>query len=488
MSGKLWGGRFNEETDGLLEALNASIGFDRRLALADLNGSVAHATMLRERGVINDADADAILGGLETIRAEMLAGTFAYRISREDIHMNVEARLAELIGPAAGRLHTARSRNDQVATDLRYFTRAACSLLAADLRALRRVLLEAAGGALNERVIMPGYTHLQVAQPILLAHWLLAYERMIARDTARLNDCRERLNESPLGAAALAGTSWPIDRAATAAALGFRAPMANSLDAVASRDFALEFLAAGAIAMTTLSRLAEELILYSSAEFGFLTLPDAFTTGSSIMPQKKNPDACELVRGKTGRVIGNLAGLLATVKGTPLAYNKDLQEDKEPIFDTLDTLHLAARTFAAMLARAAWRPEEMRRAAERGYSTATDLADTLARAGLPFRQAHEVVGTLVGQASRLGLGLDGLDDATLRAAHPLLQDPATLAAARAALSVSGSVQARTSFGGTAPERVTEALAAARAELEAAEAAAAPADASVVTLLPGVVLP
>ncbi|HEX2863792.1 MAG TPA: argininosuccinate lyase, partial [Deinococcales bacterium] len=359
-----------------------------------------------------------------------------------------------------------RSRNDQVATDLRLFTREACTVLTEDLRDLRGVLLESASSALQAGTILPGYTHLQVAQPILLAHWFLAYERMLARDAARLRDARERLNESPLGAAALAGTSWPVDREFTARELGFDRPMANSLDAVASRDFALEFLSAVAIAMTTLSRLAEELVLYSSAEFGYLTLPDAFTTGSSIMPQKKNPDACELVRGKTGRVLGNLAGLLATVKGLPLAYNKDLQEDKEPVFDSFDTLHLAARTFAAMLEKAGWHADPMRRAAERGYSTATDLADTLARAGLPFRQAHEVVGSLVGQAARLGLPLDGLSTDTLRSAHPMLSDPKTLEAARAALSVKESVNARASLGGTAPARVTEALKAAREQLAA----------------------
>ncbi|MEW6422648.1 MAG: argininosuccinate lyase, partial [Deinococcota bacterium] len=391
------------------------------------------------------------------------AGAFEWRLDREDVHMNVEAALRDRIGPVAGKLHTARSRNDQVAVDFRLFTKEAALDLAEKTRTLRAVLvaeaekhLTSAGG---EPVILPGYTHLQVAQPILLSHWLMAYAAMLERDESRFRDAAARMDESPLGSSALAGTPWPIDRFATAEALGFARPTANSLDGVGSRDFALEFLAACAILAAHLSRLSEELILYSTFEFGFLTLPDSHTTGSSIMPQKKNPDVSELARGKAGRVFGNLVGLLTVVKGTPLAYNKDLQEDKEGVFDSYDTLSIILRLYADMLPKTIWHPEVTKAAAARGFSTATDLADFLARSGVPFREAHEVVGGLVGLASRTGRQLWDLTDEELRAAHPLLN-----ADVARSLTVEESVKSRQSYGGTAPERVREQVEAAKAAL------------------------
>ncbi|HWG84545.1 MAG TPA: argininosuccinate lyase [Deinococcales bacterium] len=457
-----WGGRFSERTDDLVQEFNASLPFDRRLVLEDVRGSQAHVTMLGETGILTAEEARSVHAGLERVLAEVRSGEFPWRVELEDIHMNVETRLRELIGPVAGKLHTARSRNDQVATDFRLWVKDACRALEAQIGALRRVL---AGQAVqHSETVMPGYTHLQVAQPIVLGHWFLAYEEMLARDAGRFRDARERMDESPLGAGALAGTGWPIDRERTAGLLGFARPARNSLDAVGSRDFALEFLAACSIAMAHLSRLSEELILYSSAEFGFVTLPDAFTTGSSIMPQKKNPDVCELARGKAGRVFGDLLGLLTTVKGTPLAYNKDLQEDKEPVFDAFDTLSVVLRLYAAMLPRATWHEAVMLRAAGRGYSTATDLADLLARRGLPFREAHEVVGKLVGACVASGRDLWDLTPEELTQAHPLLDE-----SARAALTVQSSVNARQSLGGTAPARVKEAAQAALSRIEKEEA-------------------
>jgi argininosuccinate lyase len=456
---KLWGGRFAESTDKLVEAFNASLDFDRRLVLEDIRGSQAHVTMLGETGILTLDEAAAIREGLERVLAEVQDGTFPWRVEFEDVHMNVEGRLRELIGPVAGKLHTARSRNDQVATDFRLWVKDACAGLAGLLDDLRLVLVTAAEE--HSSTILPGYTHLQVAQPIVLGHWFLAYEEMLSRDAGRFRDAATRMDESPLGAGALAGTGWPIDRERTAGLLGFARPARNSLDAVGSRDFALEFLSACAIAATHLSRLSEELILYSSAEFGFVTLPDAFTTGSSIMPQKKNPDVCELARGKAGRVYGDLMGLLTAVKGTPLAYNKDLQEDKEPVFDAFDTLAVILRLYASMLPRATWHAPVMLRAAGRGYSTATDLADLLARKGLPFREAHEVVGRLVGQCVASGRDLWDLSGEELSAAHPLLDE-----SARAAITVQASVNARQSLGGTAPTRVQEAAKAARARIGA----------------------
>lgn len=460
---KLWGGRFAEATDGLVELFNASVAFDQRLAEQDIRGSLAHVAMLGQTGILTPDEVAQIEEGLQGILADIRAGRFDWRLDREDVHMNVEAALRDRIGPVAGKLHTARSRNDQVAVDFRLFTKEAALDLAGKTRALRAVLvaeaekhLTSAGG---EAVILPGYTHLQVAQPILLSHWLMAYAAMLERDEGRFCDAATRMDESPLGSSALAGTPWPIDRFATAKALGFARPTANSLDGVGSRDFALEFLSACAILAAHLSRLSEELILYSTFEFGFLTLPDSHTTGSSIMPQKKNPDVAELARGKAGRVFGHLMGLLTVVKGTPLAYNKDLQEDKEGVFDAYDTLSIVLRLYADMLPKTVWHADVTKAAAARGFSTATDLADFLARSGVPFREAHEVVGGLVGLASRTGRQLWELEDAELRAAHPLLS-----AEVARALTVEESVKSRQSYGGTAPERVREQVAAAKAAL------------------------
>ncbi|MBB5234860.1 argininosuccinate lyase [Deinococcus budaensis] len=460
---KLWGGRFAEATDGLVELFNASVPFDQRLAEQDIRGSLAHVAMLGQVGILTPEEVAQIREGLQGILADVRAGAFEWRLDREDVHMNVEAALRDRIGPVAGKLHTARSRNDQVAVDFRLFTKEAALDLADKARALRAVMVAEAEKHLTsdrgEAVILPGYTHLQVAQPILLSHWFMAYAAMLERDEGRFRDAAERMDESPLGSSALAGTPWPIDRHATAGALGFARPTANSLDGVGSRDFALEFLSAAAILGAHLSRLSEELILYSTFEFGFLTLPDSHTTGSSIMPQKKNPDVAELARGKAGRLFGNLMGLLTVVKGTPLAYNKDLQEDKEGVFDSYDTLSSVLRLFADMLPRSVWHADVTKAAAARGFSTATDLADFLAREGVPFREAHEVVGGLVGLASRSGRQLWELGDGELRAAHPLLS-----AEVARSLTVEESVKSRQSFGGTAPDRVREAVAAAKAAL------------------------
>ncbi len=460
VSKKLWGGRFSGATDELAEQFNASVTFDARLAVYDIRGSLAHVAMLGEKDILTGEEVGQIESGLRDILAEVEAGTFGWRQDREDVHMNVEAALAERIGPVAGKLHTARSRNDQVATDFRLWTLDACTELAGALRQLRGVLIAEAEKYLPAEVIMPGYTHLQVAQPVLLSHWFLAYAEMIERDEGRLRDAGERMDESPLGSGALAGTPWPIDRFATAHALGFARPTRNSLDAVGSRDFALEFLSACAVAMTHLSRLSEELILFSSFEFGFLTLPDSHTTGSSIMPQKKNPDVCELARGKAGRVFGDLLGLLTVVKGLPLAYNKDLQEDKEPVFDAFDTLNVILRLYADMLPKIEWHELKLLAAAQRGYSTATDLADLLARSGVPFREAHEVVGALVAKCIREGKRLWDLSGEELAAAHPNLAGVTP-----DQLTVQASVKSRTVYGGTAPEAVRELLGRAKRRLE-----------------------
>ncbi|WP_034386692.1 argininosuccinate lyase [Deinococcus sp. YIM 77859] len=460
---KLWGGRFAEATDRLVELFNASVPFDQRLAEQDIRGSLAHVAMLGQTGILTPDEVARIEEGLGAILAEIRAGEFKWRLDREDVHMNVEAALRDRIGPVAGKLHTARSRNDQVAVDFRLFTKEAALDLAEKTRALRAVMVAEAERHLSsdggQPVLLPGYTHLQVAQPILLSHWFMAYAAMLERDEGRFRDAAARMDESPLGSAALAGTPWPIDRHLTAQALGFARPTANSLDGVGSRDFALEFLAAGAILAAHLSRLSEELILYSTFEFGFLTLPDSHTTGSSIMPQKKNPDVAELARGKAGRVFGHLMGLLTVVKGTPLAYNKDLQEDKEGVFDAYDTLATVLRLYADMLPKTVWHAEVTKAAAARGFSTATDLADFLARSGVPFREAHEVVGGLVGLASRTGRQLWDLTDEELRAAHPLLN-----ADVARSLTVEESVKARQSYGGTAPERVREQVELAKAAL------------------------
>ena len=478
---KLWGGRFAEATDGLVELFNASVGFDQRLFEQDIRGSLAHAAMLGKTGILQPLEVEQIQDGLNAILEDIRAGNFEWKLSLEDVHMNIESALRDRIGPVAGKLHTARSRNDQVAVDFRLFVKDAALELASLCRGLRAVMVSEAekylGGGQGAGVettlelradaeavppaplILPGYTHLQVAQPILLSHWFLAYAEMLERDESRFLDAAKRMDESPLGSSALAGTPWPIDRDMTARELGFARPTRNSLDGVGSRDFALEFLAACSINMAHLSRLSEEMVLYSSFEFGFVTLPDSHTTGSSIMPQKKNPDVSELARGKAGRVFGDLMALLTVVKGTPLAYNKDLQEDKEPVFDAFDTVSIVLRLYAEMMPKAVWHAETCEKAAARGFSTATDLADHLALGGLPFREAHEVVGKLVGYCVQHGKQLWELSSEELKAAHPSLNSSVA-----EKLSVQNSVRSRMSFGGTAPERVREALEAAKSRL------------------------
>ena len=443
----MWGGRFASGPDALMQAINASIDFDKRLAAEDIAASRAHAAMLGATGIVSDTDAAAIREGLLTVLSEIEAGGFAFSRELEDIHMNVESRLRELIGAAAGRLHTARSRNDQVATDFRLWVRGQCDAAVEGLTALMRVLVaQAEAGA---GMVMPGFTHLQVAQPVTWGHHLLAYVEMLDRDRGRFRDARARMNESPLGAAALAGTSFPIDREMTAAALGFERPMANSLDAVSDRDFALEFLGAAAITATHLSRFAEELVIWSTAQFRFVALSDRFSTGSSIMPQKKNPDAAELIRAKPGRINGALIALLTVMKGLPLAYSKDMQEDKEQVFDAADSLMVALAAMTGMAADLAPQAERMREAAAAGFSTATDLADWLVRRlGLPFREAHHVTGALVKLAEAKGVDLAGLDLAEMQAAHAGITGEVY-----AVLGVENSVASRTSYGGTAPERV-----------------------------------
>ena len=448
-SNAMWGGRFAGGPDAVMEAINASIDFDRRLAAEDVEASRAHAAMLGATGIVSDSDATAIREGLLTVLSEIEAGDFAFSKALEDIHMNVESRLKEVIGEPAGRLHTARSRNDQVATDFRLWVRGQCDAAVEALTALMRALVaQAEAGA---ELVMPGFTHLQVAQPVTWGHHMLAYVEMLDRDRGRFRDARARMNESPLGAAALAGTSFPIDREMTAKALGFERPMANSLDAVSDRDFALEFLSAAAICAVHLSRFAEELVIWSSAQFRFVTLSDRFSTGSSIMPQKRNPDAAELIRAKPGRIVGALVALLTVMKGLPLAYSKDMQEDKEQVFDAADALMLALAAMAGMAADMAPSPERLRAAAGAGFSTATDLADWLVRRlGLPFREAHHVTGALVREAEARGVDLAELDLAAMRAAHPGIGEEVY-----EVLGVDRSVASRTSYGGTAPVRVRE---------------------------------
>jgi argininosuccinate lyase len=443
----MWGGRFSDKPAELMQAINVSIGFDRRLAAQDLEGSRAHAAMLQKTGVITSEDAQAILKGLETIGQEMAAGTFPFREEFEDIHMNVEARLRELIGPAAGRLHTARSRNDQVALDFRMWVREACDRTLAQVRALQKALVAKAEP--HAATLMPGFTHLQPAQPVTFGHHLMAYVEMFGRDASRFADARARMNESPLGAAALAGSPFPIDRRATARALGFDAPAANSLDAVADRDFALEALAAASICAIHLSRLAEEIVIWMTPQFGFITLTDAFTTGSSIMPQKKNPDAAELVRAKAGRLLGSFTQLAVVMKGLPLTYSKDMQEDKVPTFEAFDALELSLRAMAGMVADLEPNKDRMAAAAGAGFSTATDLADWLVRElGLPFRDAHHVTGAAVKRAEQLGCDLAGLPLAELQAL-----EPGITAGVYDVLSPAASVASRMSYGGTAPDQV-----------------------------------
>ncbi|HET6972307.1 MAG TPA: argininosuccinate lyase [Phenylobacterium sp.] len=443
----MWGGRFSGKPAELMQAINVSIGFDRRLAAQDLAGSRAHAAMLRTAGVISSEDEVAIQGGLETIGAEIEAGTFPFREEFEDIHMNVEARLRELIGPAAGRLHTARSRNDQVALDFRMWVREACDRTAAQLKGLQRALVAKAEA--HADAVMPGFTHLQPAQPVTFGHHLMAYVEMFGRDAARFADARVRMNESPLGAAALAGSPFPIDRAMTARALGFDRPTANSLDSVADRDFALEALAAATICATHLSRLAEEIVIWMTPQFGFVKLSDAFTTGSSIMPQKKNPDAAELVRAKVGRLLASFTQLTVVMKGLPLTYSKDMQEDKVPTFEAFDALELSLLATAGMVADLEPDRARMAAAAGAGFSTATDLADWLVRElNLPFRDAHHVTGAAVKKAEELGVGLAELPLSALQAL-----DKRITGAIFQVLTPEASVASRRSYGGTAPEQV-----------------------------------
>jgi len=451
----LWGGRFAEGATEIMERINASVAFDHRLAQHDIRGSKAHAAMLAQQGIISGEDNTAIQNGLDQIADEIAAGNFVFDPALEDVHMNVEARLKALIGEPAGRLHTGRSRNDQVATDMRLWLRDTLDAVEGGLRDLQAALLDQAQARAG--TIMPGFTHLQPAQPVTFGHHLLAYVEMFGRDRGRLADARRRMNESPLGAAALAGTSFPIDRENTAAALGFDRPASNSMDTVSDRDFCLEFLAAGSIAAVHLSRLAEELVLWTSPAFGLMRLPDGLTTGSSIMPQKRNADAAELVRGKTGRVIGALVSLLTMLKGLPMTYGKDMQEDKEPVFDAAETLMLAIPASTAMIAGLVVDKEAMRAMTAQGFLTATDLADWLVRVlGLPFREAHHVSGSLVKMAEDAGCGLEDLSLESMQQVEARID-----ASIFDVLTVEASVSSRTSFGGTAPERVAEAVAEAR---------------------------
>jgi argininosuccinate lyase len=447
MSNKMWGGRFTSGPDAIMEEINASIGFDYRLAEQDIEGSLAHVAMLAQTGIIAAEDAEAISRGLKEIRGEIENGKFAFSRELEDIHMNVESRLATLIGPAAGRLHTARSRNDQVAVDFRLWVRATIDTLDAQLKEFQEVLV---GQALQYAgAVMPGFTHMQSAQPVTFGHHLLAYVEMIGRDRGRLKDARARLNECPLGAAALAGTSFPIDRDATAKALGFDRPTANSLDSVSDRDFVLETLAAASICAMHLSRFAEEIVLWATPQFGFAALSDRFSTGSSIMPQKRNPDAAELVRGKAGRIIGALTGLLIVMKGLPLTYSKDMQEDKEGTFDALHALSLCIAAMTGMVRDLAPDLKRMKAAAGQGYATATDLADWLVRVlKMPFREAHHVTGRLVAAASEKKVGLEKLLLAEMQLVEPRITEEIF-----AVLGVERSVKSRTSYGGTSPSNV-----------------------------------
>jgi len=456
-----WGGRFGEATDAFVARFTASIGFDHRLYRQDIAGSIAHAEMLARAGILTAAERDAIATGLEAIRTRIEAGEFQWSETLEDVHMNIEAALTEAIGAAGKKLHTGRSRNDQVATDIRLWLRREIDAIAAEILRLQRALVDLAEREAD--TIMPGFTHLQTAQPVTFGHHLLAWYEMLARDRDRLRDCRRRLNRSPLGAAALAGTSYPIDRELTASLLGFDGPAANSLDAVSDRDFAIEFCAAASLIMTHLSRAAEELILWASAQFRFVDLPDRFCTGSSIMPQKKNPDVPELVRGKTGRVTGHLVALLTLMKGQPLAYNKDNQEDKEPLFDTVDTLRDCLRAFADMVPALKVNRAAMRAAAGAGHATATDLADYLVRRGVPFRDAHEAVGRAVAAAIASGRELAELSLDELRTfAGQIDRDVFEI------LTLEGSVAARDHIGGTAPNQVRAAVARAREQLAKAD--------------------
>ena len=457
MSNKLWGGRFSENTDQFVQTFTASVTFDQRMAQQDIECSRAHAKMLGHVGVLSTEDVELILQGLNEVSSEIESDDFDWSVELEDVHMNIEARLTAKIGDAGKRLHTGRSRNDQVATDIRLYVKDAIDAIVAQANRLQLGMLELAER--NADVIMPGFTNLQSAQPVTFGHHIMAWFEMINRDVDRLADCKRRLNVSPLGAAALAGTSYPIDREMTCQLLGFDRVSQNSLDAVSDRDFAIEFCAAAAIAMTHLSRMSEELVLWSSSQFDFIELPDRFCTGSSIMPQKKNPDVPELVRGKTGRVNGHLISLLTLMKSQPLAYNKDNQEDKEPLFDTVDTLHNCLRAFADMVPSIGVKKDNMYAAARQGFSTATDLADYLVRRGLAFRDSHEVVGNTVGFAIEQGRDLSELTLQELQAFSDAIEPDVF-----EVLTLEGSVNSRNHIGGTAPDQVRAAIKAARAQL------------------------
>lgn len=454
---KPWGGRFSEPTDAFVERFTASVGFDQRLYHHDINGSLAHANMLNKVGILTDVEYQAIETGLEDIRRDIQAGNFEWSVTLEDVHMNIEARLTAKIGDTGKKLHTGRSRNDQVATDIRLYLRDEIDAIASELTRLQRGLIDLAEREAN--TIMPGFTHLQTAQPVVFGHHLLAWNEMLQRDYERLMDCRKRVNLSPLGAAALAGTTYPIDRFYTAKLLGFDAPTENSLDSVSDRDFAIEFSAFASLLMMHMSRFSEELILWASSQFNFIDLPDRFCTGSSIMPQKKNPDVPELVRGKTGRVVGHLIGLITLMKSQPLAYNKDNQEDKEPLFDTIDTVKDCLKAYADMVPAIVARKSFMQEAAGRGFSTATDLADYLVRKGIPFRDAHEIVGKSV------AFGVENERDLWEMTLEELQQFSHVIEAdVFNFLTLEGSVNARNHFGGTAPEQVLMATKRARDKL------------------------
>lgn len=454
---KPWGGRFTEPTDAFVERFTASVGFDQRLYHHDITGSIAHATMLAEVGVLTTEERDTIIDGLKAVKADIEAGTFEWSVSLEDVHMNIEARLTDRIGITGKKLHTGRSRNDQVATDIRLYLRDEIDVIAEELRRLQTGLLDLAER--EAETIMPGFTHLQTAQPVTLGHHLLAWYEMLVRDAERLQDCRKRVNVMPLGAAALAGTTYPIDRSITAKLLGFDRPSENSLDSVSDRDFAIEFCSFAALLMTHLSRFSEELVLWTSAQFDFIDLPDRFCTGSSIMPQKKNPDVPELVRGKTGRVNGHLISLLTLMKSQPLAYNKDNQEDKEPLFDTVDTVKGCLKAYADMIPAIEARADNMRVAAKRGFSTATDLADYLVKKGVAFRDAHEIVGKAVAFGVAEGRDLSEMTTEELtRFSDVIGEDVFDV------LTLEGSVQARDHLGGTAPKQVRAAVVRARKSL------------------------
>ena len=454
---ELWGGRFSEPTDRFVQRFTASEAFDRELANYDIAGSRAHASMLETVGVLTAAENTAIQEGLARVLAEIEAGVFQWSVEREDVHMNIEARLTELIGDVGKKLHTGRSRNDQVATDMRLYLRTEIDVICGQLTRLQSGIVELA--AQHTETVMPGFTHLQVAQPVTFGHHLMAWYEMLDRDHGRLLDCRQRLNQSPLGAAALAGTTFPIDREQTAIALGFTGPTNNSLDSVADRDFAIEFCAAAALILNHLSRMSEELILWTSAQFDFISLPDRFCTGSSIMPQKKNPDVPELVRGKSGRTTGNLVALLTLMKAQPLAYNKDNQEDKEALFDSVNTLNDCLKAFADMVPAIEAHSAAMRNAALKGFATATDLADYLVRAGVAFRDAHEVVGKAVAHCIDAECDLADCSLETLKTFHPGIEQDVYQV-----LTLEGSIAARDHIGGTAPNQVRAAIAVAQTKL------------------------